>query len=125
MCGIVGYLDKTGNRQAPVGAMLLPMLDALGQRGPDSAGVAIFEGDGEGLTLQVKLGEGEHAMRQVDAVLDAAGIASRVTSHRTVGAYLRLQVSACNDVDGLVAAIEAVTPRASGHGHTPISDSVE
>lgn len=126
MCGIVGYLDKTGNRQAPVGALLLPMLEALGARGPDSAGVAVFGGvEGEGLTLQVKLGEGEHALRRVDAVLDAAGSVSRVTSHQTVGAYLRLQVSGCDDVEALITAIELVTPRTSGHGHTPISDSVE
>jgi glutamate synthase domain-containing protein 1 len=126
MCGIVGYLDKTGNRQAPVGATLLPMLAALGRRGPDSAGVAVFGGEvGKGLKLQVKLGEGEHAVRRVDAVLDAAGSAARVTDHRTVGAYLRLQTADCDDVEGLIAAIEAVTPRASGHGHAAVSDSVE
>ncbi len=42
MCGIIGYLDKLGGAEAPVGRVLLSMLQALSCRGPDSAGVAIF-----------------------------------------------------------------------------------
>ena len=33
MCGIVGYLDKTKNEQAPVGQLIFKMLEALGRRG--------------------------------------------------------------------------------------------
>src|SRR5262245_16636130 len=58
MCGIVGYLDKCNNEQAPVGQIIFKMLKALGRRGPDSAGVAVYghglDGD---LVLRVKLGE--------------------------------------------------------------------
>ena len=42
MCGIVGFLDKLGRTERPLGQTLLAMLEALGCRGPDSAGVAIF-----------------------------------------------------------------------------------
>ena len=42
MCGIVGYLDKRLDPRAPVGRILLRMLSALGRRGPDSAGAALF-----------------------------------------------------------------------------------
>ena len=42
MCGIVGFLDKTQNSNAPVGKTILAMLTALGVRGPDSAGVALY-----------------------------------------------------------------------------------
>jgi asparagine synthetase B (glutamine-hydrolysing) len=42
LCGIVGFLDKTKNEQAPVGQTIFKMLEALGRRGPDSAGVAIL-----------------------------------------------------------------------------------
>jgi glutamate synthase domain-containing protein 1 len=42
MCGIVGFLDKRGGHDRPVGRTLLAMLQALGCRGPDSAGVAVF-----------------------------------------------------------------------------------
>ena len=39
MCGIVGFYDKTGWRK-PTGQVVLTMLEALGCRGPDSAGIA-------------------------------------------------------------------------------------
>ena len=42
MCGIVGFLDKTENRDAAVGHVLFDMLSALDRRGPDSSGVAIY-----------------------------------------------------------------------------------
>jgi glutamate synthase domain-containing protein 1 len=42
MCGIVGYLDKRGGSDRPVGKTLLAMLQALSCRGPDSAGIAVF-----------------------------------------------------------------------------------
>jgi glutamate synthase domain-containing protein 1 len=42
MCGIVGYLKKTGGESKPVGEILLGMLTALACRGPDSVGVALF-----------------------------------------------------------------------------------
>jgi glutamate synthase domain-containing protein 1 len=47
MCGIIGFLDKSGDQQRPVGAVLLRMLQALSCRGPDSAGVALFGPLGE------------------------------------------------------------------------------
>jgi glutamate synthase domain-containing protein 1 len=45
MCGIVGFLDKRGRQ--PIGRTLLTMLQALSCRGPDSAGVAIFDARSE------------------------------------------------------------------------------
>jgi glutamate synthase domain-containing protein 1 len=42
VCGIVGYLDRRGGEDQPVGRTLLAMLQALSCRGPDSAGVALF-----------------------------------------------------------------------------------
>lgn len=41
MCGIAGYFHKTSNDE-PIGRVLLTMLEALGRRGPDSAGLALF-----------------------------------------------------------------------------------
>jgi glutamate synthase domain-containing protein 1 len=51
MCGIVGFLDKGGG-QYPLGKTVLAMLEALGCRGPDSAGVALFRPEG---TCQLRL----------------------------------------------------------------------
>jgi glutamate synthase domain-containing protein 1 len=42
MCGIIGFLNKRGDPERPLGAVLLGMLQALSCRGPDSAGVALF-----------------------------------------------------------------------------------
>ena len=42
MCGIVGFWDKSGGREAATGQVVLTMLDALACRGPDSAGIALI-----------------------------------------------------------------------------------
>jgi glutamate synthase domain-containing protein 1 len=42
MCGIVGFWDKTGRQESSTGRVMLTMLEALGCRGPDSAGVALI-----------------------------------------------------------------------------------
>lgn len=51
MCGIVGFLDRSGSATASAGRVTIAMLRALGCRGPDSAGLAVIgaeprEGDG-------------------------------------------------------------------------------
>jgi glutamate synthase domain-containing protein 1 len=43
MCGIVGFLDKRGRADQTVGQTILALLQALSCRGPDSAGVALFD----------------------------------------------------------------------------------
>jgi methylamine---glutamate N-methyltransferase subunit A len=45
MCGIVGLLVKQQSARASLGEMLAPMLVCMSERGPDSAGLAVF-GDG-------------------------------------------------------------------------------
>ncbi|HEX2520546.1 MAG TPA: amidophosphoribosyltransferase [Terriglobia bacterium] len=42
MCGIVGLLARTIEFRQQLGEMLTPMLVCMGDRGPDSAGLAIF-----------------------------------------------------------------------------------
>jgi glutamate synthase domain-containing protein 1 len=42
MCGIVGLFAKTPEVEANLGALLAPMLHEMGDRGPDSAGVAFY-----------------------------------------------------------------------------------
>jgi glutamate synthase domain-containing protein 1 len=41
MCGILGYFHKATGTDHQLGATMLSMLEALGRRGPDSAGVAL------------------------------------------------------------------------------------
>jgi glutamate synthase domain-containing protein 1 len=42
MCGIVGLLLKHHTASPSLGKLLLPMFDCMGDRGPDSAGLAVF-----------------------------------------------------------------------------------
>jgi glutamine phosphoribosylpyrophosphate amidotransferase len=47
MCGIVGFWDKTGERETATGRVVLTMLEALACRGPDGTGVAVIGSDPE------------------------------------------------------------------------------
>ncbi|MHB1774150.1 MAG: class II glutamine amidotransferase domain-containing protein [Acidimicrobiales bacterium] len=47
MCGIVGLHCKTDRFRSCLGELIVPMLDALTPRGPDSAGIAIYNHVGE------------------------------------------------------------------------------
>ena len=49
MCGIVGLFLKDKALEPRLGAMLADMLAKLGDRGPDSAGLAIYSGADDGL----------------------------------------------------------------------------
>lgn len=42
MCGIVGLLLKKESMRANIGQLMLPMLIGMTERGPDSAGMAVF-----------------------------------------------------------------------------------
>lgn len=42
MCGIVGLLVKRDELRDHLGELVTPMLDCMGTRGPDSAGLAVF-----------------------------------------------------------------------------------
>jgi glutamate synthase domain-containing protein 1 len=49
MCGIVGLFLKDTTLEPKLGAMLADMLAKLGDRGPDSAGLAIYSGADDGV----------------------------------------------------------------------------
>ena len=42
MCGIVGLLLKRPELQGQLGELMVPMLIGMSDRGPDSAGMAVF-----------------------------------------------------------------------------------
>ena len=42
MCGIVGLLVKNPELRAQLGELMVPMLIGMTERGPDSAGLAVF-----------------------------------------------------------------------------------
>jgi glutamate synthase domain-containing protein 1 len=92
MCGIVGFLDKRGGTDRPIGRTLLNMLQALSCRGPDSAGVALFGPARPFWIAQIKLPEGTDRDEGPARVLNALQGTVAILNHQTVGAYLRLEV---------------------------------
>ena len=57
MCGIVGLFLKDKSLEPKLGAMLTEMLITMTDRGPDSAGIAIYGGAGDGrakITVQLR-----------------------------------------------------------------------
>ena len=44
MCGVVGLLLRNSALEPQLGSMLVPMIEALDERGPDSSGIAVYDG---------------------------------------------------------------------------------
>jgi glutamate synthase domain-containing protein 1 len=107
MCGIVGYLDKTGSEDGDIGGILLGMLNALACRGPDSAGVALFgKHRPNQFVAQVKLGDngnGAERAQEIRAIAAKFG-AGEFTQ---TGAYLRFVFAETYDLKPFIAGVEA------------------
>ncbi len=107
MCGIVGYLDKTANQPAPIGEVLFGMLRTLSDRGPDSAGVAIFgASQEEKLILRIKLGDREHFQKQAERLVNRLERLVRVYEKEVLSEYLRLVVASSGDIQELISHVE-------------------
>jgi glutamine phosphoribosylpyrophosphate amidotransferase len=108
MCGIVGYLNRSGSGAgAPIGSILLGMLKSLDCRGPDSAGVAIFGPTRTpNLKLRIKL-NGASDLR--DSADRARGIVSSrlpVLEADVVHEYLQLLVGPVEDAESVLPRLE-------------------
>jgi len=111
MCGIVGYLDKRGDPSAPVGQVVLAMLSALGRRGPDSAGAALYGDPGGGhLVVRVKLGEEGELADRAAACLAAAREVAAVKESSSVGPILRLALAGVEEPRAVERVLEAIHP---------------
>jgi len=109
MCGIVGFWDKTGNERGAVGCTILKMLDALGCRGPDSAGVALFgTPDGDGFVIRVKLREHGRLEPQAQEVARVAESWGAVRELSTTGSYARFWIDSQVDLRQLTRSIESL-----------------
>ncbi|MDK3073461.1 glutamine amidotransferase family protein [Sedimentitalea sp. JM2-8] len=82
MCGIVGLFLKDKSLEPKLGEMLTDMLITMTDRGPDSAGIAIYGTDAENKTkLTVQSGNPDADFAGLDTAL-AAEIGSPVTLRR-------------------------------------------
>jgi glutamate synthase domain-containing protein 1 len=109
MCGIMGFLDKTGTRHSRLGATMMSMLSALSRRGPDSAGVACYADRHGSCVLRVKVGEKEHVPERVAEILRIVRSVADVREHEVIDRYLRFVIGGV-DVRELPKAVEAVSP---------------
>jgi glutamate synthase domain-containing protein 1 len=100
-------MNKSGDAARPLGATILGMLRALGCRGPDSAGVALFGNPIGGWLLQIKLPDDGDADGAAAAVQDAVTRRAAVTDARKTGAYLRLVMSNHVNAADVERAIES------------------
>ena len=75
MCGIVGLFLKDPSLEPKLGAMLSDMLITMTDRGPDSAGIAIYSGARDGIgKITVQSADPTRDFRNLDADLhDAIG----------------------------------------------------
>lgn len=111
MCGIVGFLDKTGNGQTAVGDTIFKMLDALGARGPDSAGVALFGGGHESdLVLRVKLGEKGNFAEKGRTITEQLRALGYLRDASTTAEYLRLVLNYEGDARQIERYVESLAP---------------
>jgi amidophosphoribosyltransferase len=62
MCGIVGLLVKKPALRAQLGAMMVPMLTGMTERGPDSAGLAVYTAPVAAQQQKISLYSGERAV---------------------------------------------------------------
>jgi glutamate synthase domain-containing protein 1 len=107
MCGIIGFLDKRGGSQRPVGGTLLTMLESLSCRGPDSAGVAVFSLQAD-MHVRVAVPTATDSDAAI-AGLRAAGLA--VQCHYRNGVYDAL-LAGKTDITTVEASILRVFPQA-------------
>ena len=62
MCGIVGLLVKKAEMRDQLGALMVPMLVGMTERGPDSAGLAVYTAPVSDRKHKLSLYSGEHAV---------------------------------------------------------------
>lgn len=85
MCGIVGLFLKNPALEPKLGAMMTGMLGTMCERGPDSAGFAVYgSGDSEHVKLTVRTPEADYDFNALsDRVGEAIGAPVSVAHHDT------------------------------------------
>jgi glutamate synthase domain-containing protein 1 len=96
MCGIVGLFLKNKSLEPQLGQMLAGMLGTMCERGPDSAGFAVY---GSGDSEHVKL-----TLRGGSAKTNFAALAGKVED--SIGAPIEVETHATHAVFTLPAALE-------------------
>lgn len=113
MCGIVGLFLKNDDLQPRLGALLTGMLVTMTDRGPDSAGIAIYGAPGRGLKITIQSDTPDVDFDGLEGSLsDVAGIQ---VSMQVVDTHAVLHLPA-GARDAVVAALETRGLRIMGVG---------
>lgn len=113
MCGIVGLFLKNPDLRPRLGAMLSDMLVTMSDRGPDSAGIAIY-GDEAGQTkITVQSASPEQDFAGLEAALKSE--TGALFSLRVLDTHAVIEVADA-DADTMRAALEARGLRIMGVG---------
>ncbi|MFT3689571.1 class II glutamine amidotransferase [Paenirhodobacter sp.] len=72
MCGIVGLFLKKESLRPQLGSLLTDMLITMTDRGPDSAGIAIYGDEAQGLKMTVQSDTPETTFDGLEGALEAA-----------------------------------------------------
>ncbi len=113
MCGIVGLFLKNDALRPQLGGMLSDMLVTMSDRGPDSAGIAIYGGEGEGVKITVQSDTPDTAFDGLAAALGAETGAEVAVKTLDTHAVLTLPETA---EKAAIAALEARGLRVMGTG---------
>ncbi len=114
MCGILGYFRKSAGNDQQLGNTMLHMLQALGRRGPDSAGVALVgPPKTNAYIIRVQTGdELEMTPHAIAANREAIELFARAlegaSSLSSSGVYVRFVLTGKPDLITLTRAIEAI-----------------
>jgi glutamate synthase domain-containing protein 1 len=83
MCGIVGLFLKNPKLEPQLGALLADMLKTMTERGPDSAGFAVYGADGAGVKLTLRGPDAEALAKAVTGLESALGGSVSATARDT------------------------------------------
>jgi methylamine---glutamate N-methyltransferase subunit A len=108
MCGIVGLLVKKPALRDQLGALMVPMLTGMTERGPDSAGLAVYTTPVSDGQHKLSLYSGEHAVDWSQLLGTISGAFSQLHEMEIQGNHAVLTTEA--DADQLVAWLKQNEP---------------
>jgi glutamate synthase domain-containing protein 1 len=108
MCGIVGLLVKKPALRASLGALMVPMLTGMTERGPDSAGLAVYTAPVSDEQHKVSLYSGKHAVDWSELLGRVSQAFPRQHDIAAHGNHAVLTTSA--DADAVVAWLKQNVP---------------
>ncbi|MEM7530134.1 MAG: glutamine amidotransferase family protein [Pseudomonadota bacterium] len=105
MCGIVGLFLKDKRLEPELGGMLSDMLVTMTERGPDSAGIAVYAAEGANrVKLTLRSAKPEVEFGHLEKRLNERSVFGAEMVRRDTHAVLRMAPSAEKEIRRLVAA---------------------